>query len=178
MRRIRRPNSSRSAVVRSSRRPMGRASSRERDRLQSKGSTRANNYLVGPDADLTGVDLTGADLTGADLTSADLSSATLTGSQYDEFTIFPSGETFGIPQPTCGLPSGAAPWDAGMIPVPEPSSGLLLVCGCIGLAGLAAISSFYILLSPNYPSCQPGIAGRVQPIAFARSAASWSPQRR
>jgi len=44
----------------------------------------ANNYLVGPGANLrfaglSGSDLTGADLTGADLTSADLTSARLAG---------------------------------------------------------------------------------------------------
>jgi hypothetical protein len=80
--------------------------------------------------------LSGADLSNADLTSADLSFATLTGTQYDEFTVFPSGKTYDIPP--WGLDGGIEPWNAGMIPVPEPSYGLLLLCGALGLAGLAA----------------------------------------
>jgi len=46
--------------------------------LLPEGYVAANNYLVGPGADLTGANLTGADLTGADLTDADLTSADLT----------------------------------------------------------------------------------------------------
>jgi hypothetical protein len=81
--------------------------------------------------------LSGADLSNADLTSADVSSATLTGAQYDEFTVFPSGNTYDIPP--WGLDGGIEPWNAGMIPTPEPSFGLMLIVGALGLAGLAVM---------------------------------------
>jgi len=81
--------------------------------------------------------LSGANLSNADLTSADLSSATLIGAQYDESTVFPSGNLYEIP--TWGLDGGSTPWDAGMVPVPEPSFGLMLLCGATGLIGLAAM---------------------------------------
>ena len=87
----------------------------------------ANNYIVGPDVGLTGADLTGADLT----------SATLTGSQYDEFTTFPSGDDYLTP--LWGLDGGIEPWNAGMVPVPEPSLGSMLIFGTAGLIGLAAM---------------------------------------
>jgi hypothetical protein len=87
-------------------------------------------------ADLSFANLSGADLSDADLTSADLSFATLTGAQYDEFTVLPSGNTCDIPP--WGSDGGIEPWNAGMIPVPEPLYGLLLLCGALGLAGLAA----------------------------------------
>jgi hypothetical protein len=89
------------------------------------------------DADLSFSNLLGANLSNADLTSADLSSATLTGAQYDEFTVFPSGNTWD--NPPWGLDGGIEPWNAGMIPVPEPSVELLLLSGVLGLAGLAAM---------------------------------------
>ena len=88
-------------------------------------------------ADLLFAILIGADLSTADLTSADLSSANLSGALYDGSTIFPSGSTYDIPP--WGLPNDATPWDAGMIPVPEPSARLLLLFGAMGLAGLAAM---------------------------------------
>jgi hypothetical protein len=121
----------------------------------ARGADLANADLYG--ANLIGADLSGADLSSADLffaylndtdlTNADLSGAilafaylldaVLTGSTYDEFTLFPSNNTYDI-QPW-GLPNDAAPWSLGMIPVPEPSFGLLLLSGVLGLAGLAAI---------------------------------------
>ena len=50
------------------------------------GSIIANDYFVGPNADLTGADLTGANLTGANLSGADL-----TGASYNAATVFPVG---------------------------------------------------------------------------------------
>ena len=79
----------------------------------------------------------GADLSNADLTSAVLASATLTGALYDEFTIFPSGDTYDLPP--WGLPNETTPWGAGMEPAPEPSFGLMVLFGAMGLAGLAAM---------------------------------------
>ena len=61
----------------------------------------------------------------------------MTGSQYDESTIFPSGSTYDLPP--WDLPDDATPWNAGMMPVPEPSAGMLLVFGVVGMAGLAAM---------------------------------------
>jgi hypothetical protein len=87
------------------------------------------------DADLSFSNLLGANLSSADLTSADLTFAVLTDVEYDEFTLFPSGNTYD--NPPWGLDGGIEPWNAGMIPVPEPSYGLLLLCGALGLAGLA-----------------------------------------
>ena len=86
-------------------------------------------------ANLTGADLSSADLTGADLSFAILTGANLTGAQYDEFTVFPSGDIWDVPP--WGLDGGITPWEAGMIPVPEPSAGSLLLFGAMGLAGLA-----------------------------------------
>jgi hypothetical protein len=88
-------------------------------------------------ADMSFANLSGADLSNADLTSANFSSATLTGSLYDEFTIFPSGDIWDTPP--WGLPNDSTPWDLGMIPVPEPSVGMLLLFGAMGLVGLAAM---------------------------------------
>jgi Thrombospondin type 3 repeat/Pentapeptide repeats (8 copies)/PEP-CTERM motif len=87
-------------------------------------------------ADLTFANLSSADLSNADLTASDLTSVTLTGALYDEFTLFPTGNTFD--NPPWGLDGGISPWDAGMIPTPEPSSGLMLLFGAGGLAGLAS----------------------------------------
>jgi hypothetical protein len=88
-------------------------------------------------ADFSFANLFGADLSNADLTSANLLSATLTAALYDEFTVFPSGDTYDI-QPW-DLPNDAAPWSLGMEPAPEPSFGLMLLFGAMGLAGLAAM---------------------------------------
>jgi hypothetical protein len=88
-------------------------------------------------ADLSFANLSGADLSDADLTSADLSFATLTGTQYDEFTVFPSGDTYDTPP--WDLPNDSAPWDLAMEPAPEPSFGLMMMFGTMGLAGLAAM---------------------------------------
>jgi hypothetical protein len=79
------------------------------------------------DTDLTGAILTGAILTGADLAAA----------LYDELTVFPSGDTYDISP--WGLDGGIEPWIAGMIPVPEPSLGSMLIFGAAGLIGLAAM---------------------------------------
>ena len=86
---------------------------------------------------LVDADLTDADLSGTDLTGADLTGAILFGSQYDEFTIFPSGDTYELPP--WDLPNDTTPWDAGMIPTPEPSLGSMLIFGAAGLIGLAAM---------------------------------------
>ena len=50
------------------------------------GSSIANNYFVGPHADLTD-----ANLSGADLTNSNLFGANLTGASYDAATVFPAG---------------------------------------------------------------------------------------
>ena len=89
-------------------------------------------------SDVTGLQtgqLAGADLSNADLTSSDLTSANLTGALYDDFTVFPSGNTYDLPP--WGLPNDTAPWHEGMIYAPEPSAGLLLIFGAAWLAGLA-----------------------------------------
>ena len=76
----------------------------------------------------------GAILSGADLTGADLSFATMTGAFYDESTVFPSGNTYDV-SPS-GLDGDQRPWEAGMIPVPEPGFGVTLLIG-IGLIGMS-----------------------------------------
>ena len=75
--------------------------------------------------------LASANLSGADLSFADLSSAL-----YDESAGFPPGGTYD--SGAWGLPGGASPWDAGMIPVPEPSFGWLLGLGAAALLFLSA----------------------------------------
>jgi hypothetical protein len=100
-------------------------------------------------ADLTSADLSSslltdakmqfAELSGADLSGAGVSGTELFGATYDESTIFPSGTTYDTPDWDWGLDGGSTPWDAGMIPVPEPAAGLQLFFGALGLAGLAAI---------------------------------------
>jgi len=92
-------------------------------------------YLVS--ASLIGTDLTDANLTGAylidtDLTGANLTNASLHAVLYDENTVFPSGDIWDAPP--WGLDGGIPPWDAGMIPVPEPTSGLMLAVGSLALA--------------------------------------------
>ncbi len=86
-------------------------------------------------ADLAFANLLGADLSNADLTSADLTSANLSGALYDESTLFPSGDSYDIPP--WGLDGGITPWDAGMIPAPEPATGSMLILGVAGLIVLA-----------------------------------------
>jgi len=86
---------------------------------------------------LIDADLTDANLSGADLIAADLIGAILLGALYDEFTLFPSGNTYD--NPPWGLDGGIEPWNAGMIPAPEPSFGLMLIFGAMGLIGLAAM---------------------------------------
>ena len=85
-------------------------------------------------ADMSFANLSDTDLSNADLTSAILPSATLTGAQYDEFTVFPSGDTYDIP--AWDLPYDSAPWDLAMEPAPEPSVGLMLFFGTLGLCEL------------------------------------------
>ena len=113
-----------------------------------------NGYLVGPGANLAGAELDDANLSGvnlsfsfltnaslimADLTSADLigaslSNADLSGALYDEFTLYPSG--FDIYSGDWALPGGVTPWDFGMVPAPEPTSGLMLAVGGLVLAAM------------------------------------------
>jgi hypothetical protein len=88
------------------------------------------------EATLIDANLQSADLSSADLTAADLTDADLMGTIYDEFTFFPSGLT--IDSGDWGLPSGAAPWELGMVPAPEPASGLMLGAGVIALVGMAS----------------------------------------
>ena len=87
-------------------------------------------------ANLLLADVSNADLSSADLTAADLTDADLTGTIYDEFTFFPSGLT--VDSGDWELPSGASPWELGMVPAPEPASGLMLGAGVIALAGMAS----------------------------------------
>ena len=74
------------------------------------------------------------DLTGADLTNAFLINAFLTGATYEENTLFPSG--LNIYSGDWGLPNDATPWDLGMVPTPEPASGLMLAVGALALAAM------------------------------------------
>ncbi len=93
--------------------------------------------LAGADlggAALDGASLLGASLTGADLTGATVQSTVWTGATYDETTVFPSGNAWDTPP--YGLDGGITPWDAGMVPVPEPALGVMLAAGCLALAGL------------------------------------------
>jgi hypothetical protein len=62
--------------------------------------------------------------------------ATLDGTFYNENTIFPSGDYYDSP-PWDLDPDGTTPWDRGMIPVPEPSIGWMLVFGASWVGGLA-----------------------------------------
>jgi uncharacterized protein YjbI with pentapeptide repeats len=68
--------------------------------LLPEGYVAANNYLVGPGADLTGANLTGADLTGADLTGTILSNANLTSA------ILTGVISAGVSGTPAALPSG------------------------------------------------------------------------
>ena len=54
-----------------------------------------------------------------------------------ELVAAASGNTYD--NPPWGLDGGIEPWNAGMIPAPEPSVGLMLLFGALGLAGLAAM---------------------------------------
>jgi len=48
-----------------------------------------------------------------------------------------------MPLPTSiGRGRGISPWDAGMIPVPEPTVGWLLMFGAVGLVGLSTFKGF------------------------------------
>lgn len=85
-------------------------------------------------ANLSFSTLLGANLSGANLTSVNFGFASLSGATYDEGTRFPSGGHYDVP--TWGLPSGVSPWDAGLIPTPEPSVALQVLVGAIGIAGL------------------------------------------
>lgn len=99
-----------------------------------------NTYLL--DANLSGANLTGADLSfgdlfnanlaGADFTGADLNTADLVRATYDEFTIFPNGNTY--LNPSTGLLNNARPWELRMIPTPEPTAGLALTVGGLAVA--------------------------------------------
>ena len=88
---------------------------------------------------MTGVDLSFANLTDANLCNADITSGVTantiwTGAVYDELTVFPSGSTFDVAP--WDLDGGISPWDAGMIPVPEPSGTSGLIAGSLALVSL------------------------------------------
>lgn len=87
-------------------------------------------------SDLSFANLTGANLVNADLTSATVSSTVFTGVEYNENAIFPSGNTYDLPP--WGLDGDISPWNAGMIPVPEPAVKLLLTFGIFAVASLVA----------------------------------------
>jgi len=61
--------------------------------------------------------------------------AILVGARYDELARFPSGLNYTVP--IWGPDGGITPWEAGMVPVPEPSQSWLIATGCLALAGLA-----------------------------------------
>jgi hypothetical protein len=84
------------------------------------------------DANLSRANLTDANLTGANLLLANLFFANLLGAFYDENTVFPSGGD--AYSGAWGLGGAATPWDLGMVPVPEPASGLMLCVGGLALA--------------------------------------------
>jgi hypothetical protein len=85
--------------------------------------------------------LLGANLVDADMTAADLSFAVLEDAIYDECTIFPSGSAYDAPP--WGLDSDRSPWNAGMIPTPEPSRGASVGITVVGLLGIARYRSFH-----------------------------------
>ena len=60
--------------------------------------------------------------------------ADLAGASYNEFTMFPSG--FDIFSGDWGLPDNATPRDLGMVPTPEPTTGLMLAVGGLALAAV------------------------------------------
>lgn len=91
------------------------------------------------DANLSFANFLGANLSGTIFTDSNLNFASLTSATYDESTVFPSGNRYDVPP--WGLSEGVAPWDAGMIPAPEPSSGSL-VWGIVILAGIARRKRF------------------------------------
>jgi hypothetical protein len=86
-------------------------------------------------ADLIGADMRFSDLSGAELSGAILFATDLTGAVYDGSTRFPTGGD--IYSGSWGLTGGATPWDLGMVPAPEPASGLMLGIGSIALAAIA-----------------------------------------
>ena len=106
------------------------------------GALLINATLLGASLDsatLVSSQLGNANLRGADLTGVDLSFANLTGALYDEDTFFPSGNSYDTSP--WGLDVGFSPWNAGMIPTPEPATGLMLAVGGLGLAGLAGLAA-------------------------------------
>ncbi len=93
-----------------------------------------NVDTVFTNANLSNCNLRFARLEGAILTGAGLASATLTGATYDETTIFPSGSDYS--SSPWGLPGGIAPWNAGMIPVPEPSGAGIWLGATVGISAI------------------------------------------
>ena len=93
--------------------------------------------VIMKNANASFANLTGAELSNANLTGVDFANATLTGVTYNEATVFPSGGTYDAP--AWGLDGGISPWDAGMIPAPEPSVISLLTAGVATLIGLARV---------------------------------------
>jgi hypothetical protein len=87
-------------------------------------------------SNLTGANLAGADLTDTGMKWAIFWDATLDGTFYNENTIFPSGDYYDSPPWDLDL-DGTTPWDRGMMPVPEPSIGWMLVFGANWVGGLA-----------------------------------------
>lgn len=102
------------------------------DDLQGALLDRSNLRL----ANLTNTSLLQVSLVGVDLSGADLTGADLVGALYDEATRFPSGTTY--ESTSWGLDGESTPWDAGMIPVPEPSIALMMLAGASSLAAFAS----------------------------------------
>jgi len=60
--------------------------------------------------------------------------AYLVGQTYYQLTVFPSGNPYDTPP--WGLLGNATPWAAGMIPTPEPTTGLMLAVGGLALSAM------------------------------------------
>lgn len=84
-------------------------------------------------ADLSGADLSSSFLVGTNLEGAIVTSTILAGAYYNQTTLFPSGGSWN--EPPWGLDGNVEPWNAGMIPLPEPTAGLLLGIGVLALGG-------------------------------------------
>jgi uncharacterized protein YjbI with pentapeptide repeats len=105
------------------------------DFMNANMDSTINLGTVYTNADLSSCNLRFARLEGAILTGANLTAATLTSATYDPATIFPSGNDYA--SPPWGLPGGLAPWQMGMIPVPEPTGSAVSLGAIAGLVAAA-----------------------------------------